>query len=180
MTIRTLLVLSELSFELGLIGISEYEERYSVARWMAEDDASYGGHGDPREPPTSESEPRPIEDEHTKINSCEKVSAPDWMELVVLGKWLFTKSDPDSYPSTPHGHLYSADRKWPKLDPYTGRVFKAKHQEDPNLRLSKSDMQRLWSDHAFRDFCRSYILLYLEIHPSYKFQVKNPLRFPRW
>lgn len=51
----------------------------------------------------------------------------DWLEFVAFGHWYFTKSDPDPYPSTPHGHFQSANNPWPKLNPYTGRVFDAKH-----------------------------------------------------
>lgn len=180
MSTRTLIVLAELSFELGLIDVTEYEDRYRVAIWVGEDDTSLEVHSDPREPPAPESEPKESEDEHAQVGGSGKVDEPDWIELLVLGKWLFTKSDPDAYPSTPHGHLHSATREWPKLNPYTGRVFKQKHQEDATLRLSKMEMQRLWRDHAFRDFCRSYILLYVEAHPHYEFRVRNLLRFPRW
>lgn len=180
MSTRTLLILAKLSFELGLIDVTEYEERHRVARWMAEDGSSAGASGDPRKPPAPEGEPRPKEGEHAKIIGFGKVDEPERIELLVLGTWLFTKSDPDAYPSTPHGHLYSATREWPKLNPYTGRVFKEKHQEDATLRLSKQEMQRLWRDNAFRDFCRSYILLYVESHPHYAFRISNPLRFPRW
>ncbi len=180
MSTRTLLVLAELCFELGLIDSTEYEERYRVARWMEEDDLSPSARGDPREPPSPEPESRPSDDKHATIRSSGNVDEPEWTELLVLGRWLFTKSDPDAYPSTPHGHLHSATREWPKLNPYTGRVFKEKHQEEPTLRLCKREMQRLWRDHAFRDFCRSYILLYVETHPHHAFRVRELLRFPRW
>jgi hypothetical protein len=127
MTTRTPLVLAELSFELGLIDVTEYEERHRVARWLAEDESSSGDSGDPRGPPAPEREPGQAEDESAKVKGSGKVDEPDWMKLLVLGRWLFTKSDPDAYPSTPHGHLHSATREWPKLNPYTGRVFKEKH-----------------------------------------------------
>lgn len=180
MSTRTLLVLAELSFELGLIDVTEYEERCRVARWLTEDDSTSAMARDPREPPAPESEQSSPDEEHAKVKGSGRVEEPGWMELLVLGKWLFTKSDPDAYPATPHGHLHSATREWPKLNPYTGRVFKEKHQEDVTLRLGKREMQRLWRDHAFRDFCRSYILLYVEAHPYYAFRVTHPLRFPRW
>jgi hypothetical protein len=180
MATRTLLVLAELSFELGLIDVTEYDERHRVARWMAADESSFDFSRDPREPPAPEGVSRSRDDEHAEFRGSGNLSEPGWIELLVLGRWLFTKSDPDTYPSTPHGHLQSANREWPKLNPYTGRVFKAKHQEDAALRLSKKEMQCLWRDHAFRDFCRSYILLYIEVHPHYAFRAKKPLRFPRW
>jgi len=180
MSTRTLLILAELSFELGLIDVNEHEERCRVARWIAEDESATGDTRDPREPPAPEAEQSQTADEPAKIKGSGKVDEPEWLELLVLGRWLFTKSDPDSYPSTPHGHLHSATREWPKLNPYSGRVFKAKQQEDTTLRLSKREMQHLWRDHAFRDFCRSYILLYVEAHPHHVFRVRNSLLFPRW
>ena len=176
---RTLRFLAELSFDLGLIDVTEYEERYRVARWMAVDDTSASKSRDPRDPPAPEREPSLGDDDHATIKVPRELDGPEWRELLVLGKWLFTKSDPDAYPSTPHGHLHAATREWPKLNPYTDRVFKAKHQEDVTLRLSKREMQRIWRDHVFRDYCRSYILLYIEAHPQYDFRVRNPLRFPR-
>lgn len=180
MSTQTLFVLAELSFELGLIDVTEYEDRCRVAIWLSQDDTSGKVAADPREPAVPDTEPMDSENEQAKVGGSGKVDEPEWIELLVLGKWLFTKSDPDAYPSTPHGHLHSATREWPKLNPYTGRVFKQKHQEDLTLRLSKIEMQRLWRDHAFRDFCRSYILLYVEAHPHYDFRVRNLLRFPRW
>ena len=180
MPTRTLLFLAAVSFDFGLIDVTEYEERRQVARWMAEDEFSSIGNGDPRETTAAHGTQRPVEHEHTEFMASGQVNKQDWMELLVLGRWLFTKSDPDAYPSTPHGHLHSATRAWPKLNPYTGRVFEGKHKEDTTLRLSKREMQNLWRDHAFRDFCRSYILLFVEAHPYYAFRVKNTLRFPRW
>lgn len=177
MPTRTLFTLARLNLQLGLIDFTEYEERVEVARWMAEEDVSAA---DPRQPPVPEREAPAGSDDLAQIRGTGRLDEPEWMELLVLGKWLFTKSDPDAYPSTPHGHLHSATREWPKLNPYTGRVFKEKHQEDPALRLGKQEMRRLWRDHAFRDFCRSYILLYVEAHPYYRFSVRDPLRFPIW
>jgi hypothetical protein len=182
MPYRTLLFLAEFSFELGLIDLSEYIERSRVAHWLADDDPSWA---DPREPNPGEfDEPDPADPasngELTQVVGTGKPEDPDWLELIVLGKWLFTRSDPDSYPSTPHGHLHSANRPWPKLNPYTGRAFKAKHQENIKLRLTKHEMRELWRTVAFRDFCRSYILWYAEANPHHAFAARHPLRFPRW
>jgi hypothetical protein len=181
MAYRTLFLLADLSIELGLIDISEHIERRKVALWLADDDPSLI---DPRQPG-----PNKLREEHTDPSSNDELvrptgsgrpDDPGWLELLVLGKWMFTRSDPDPYPSTPHGHLHKPNRAWPKLNPYTGRVFKAKHQEDPTLRLTRREMRELWRIEAFRDFCRSYILWYIEAHPYHAFAVKYPLRFPRW
>jgi hypothetical protein len=184
MTNLTLLVLPEFSFALGLIDVNEYMERRKVAHWLADDDPAFA---DPREPSSDEREgPRreqadpPSNSAATQITGTGKPDDPDWLKLLVLGKWMFTRSDRDSYPSTPHGHLHNANRRWPKLNPYTGRVFKAKHQEDTTLRLTKHEMRELWRTEAFRDFCRSYILWYVEAHPHHAFAIRNPLRFPVW
>jgi hypothetical protein len=53
MTNRTLLVLAEFSFALGLIEVNEYMERRTVARWLADDDPAFA---DPREPTSDERE----------------------------------------------------------------------------------------------------------------------------
>ena len=180
---RTLLVLAEFSLELGFIDISEYEERIQVARWLS-DNGNLSA--DPRTPQIDKySEPLEGPDSKTdgetvRIVVSGKVADAEWIELVVLGNWYFTRSDPDPYPAIPHGHLQSADRSWPKLNPYTGRVFKAKHQEELSLRLSKQKMRELWKAEAFRNYCRSHILWYAEAHPRYGFSVRHPLRFPRW
>ena len=184
MPTKTLFVLAEFSLALGLIDISEYAERRNIARWLADDDVSSI---DPRESNPGEVEEAartdervPLDRETVRLLGTGRVNDPDWLAFVVLNKWYFTRSDPDPYPSTLHGHLQSASRPWPKLNPYTGRAFKAKHQEEASLRLTKHEMRELWQTEAFRDFCRSHILWYSEAHPHYAFNVSHPLRFPRW
>lgn len=180
---RTLFLLAEIHLTLGLIDLTEFEERLKVAGWLASEGSEVP---DPREPKLPDAFEISAETTSVKSESTARdgpssgFDAPDWLELVVLKKWYFTRSDPDPYPSTPHGHLQSASRAWPKLNPYTGRAFKAKYQEDRARRLSKSEMQVIWADQAFRDFCRSHIVWYMEEHPHHKFGVRHPLRFPWW
>ena len=176
---QTLLLLAEFSFELGLIGVDEYAERVHVARWLDDDNASSM---DPREPACGRLEGEESQNDPSEIQIRRIATSPDsdWLELLLLGKWVFTRSDPDPYPSTPHGHLHNENRPWPKLNPYTGRAFKAKHQEEATMRLTKKEMRMLWRTQAFRDFCRSHILWYIEAHPHHAFRVPRPLRFPRW
>jgi len=165
----TLAVLAEVSFAVGLIDFSEFNERMKVARWLADDDPFTV---DPREPDRNEDD-EPVtarsdshwEGEPIQVASAQEGIASGQLELVVLGRWLFTRSDPDPYPSTPHGHLHNANRPWPKLNPYTGRAFKAMHQEDSRLRLRRKEMRELWQSEAFCDFGRSYILWYMEAYP---------------
>lgn len=80
----------------------------------------------------------------------------------------------------PHGHYQHQNVKWPKLNPYTGRVFSSKHQEDNSQRLSKKDMTIIWSDESFKSFCREMIVWYQEQFPYHEFPVRRPLRFPIW
>jgi hypothetical protein len=178
----TLLALAEFSLQYGLIGIDEYVERCEVALWLYDEG---GTRPDPRGPSGPEDrerrEPSSSEtaSESPQTGSAEKPYEPSPLEFL-FQSWIFTKSDPDSYPSTPHGHFLHPERHWPKLNPYTGRVFKTKHQEDVSCRLNKKQMKTLWDDQRFRDFCRSYIMWYMETYPYHKFSVSNPLRFPRW
>ena len=183
----TLIFFADVSFDFGLIGIDEYHERIEVALWLY--DNGEGTREDPRRPVTE----RQASDEDrgdldhtlakyaqgsgTASDSTEKISI---LELIALGVWYFTGSDPDSYPSVPHGHYQSANRKWPKLNPYTGRVFSSKHRENSSSRLTKKDMRDLWGDESFRDYCRKHIMRYMEAHTYYSFPVRHPFRLPRW
>lgn len=184
----TLIFLAEISRDIGLIGIDEYEERISVALWLDDDPDT---REDPRHPPispegaregrgaeegTSEGRPGSSPFSSAAANSTE----PQVLEFIALNDWYFTGSDRDSYPAVPHGHYRNANRPWPKLNPYSGRVFSAKHTEDPGMRLSKQEMRTLWSDSGFRDHCRKQIMWYMQTFPYYRFSVRNPLKFPRW
>lgn len=181
---QTLVFLAEVNLALGLVDVNEYKERLSVAHWLSASDKFIT---DPREPSQhGQDEARQdqifeaLNEPEVRIVPTGDPASEDWFHLVLLNKWYFTRSDPDSYPSTPHGHLQNAERAWPKLNPYTGRVFKAKHQEDTSCRLTKHEMQTIWRAAAFRDFCRSHVLWYAEAHPHYAFRVRHALRFPRW
>lgn len=175
---RTLIYLAEWHLHLGLIGIDEFAERCKVAEWL---DASDGGI-DPREP-FSEEKREPEKNPEKKNDASDGTSTQsnnspeNGIIHFVWSGWYFTRQDPDPYPSTPHGHLNK--QPWPKLNPYTGRAFKQKHQEETRLRLNKREMIDLWGDLRFRDFCRSHILWYSETYPQHVFPVLHPFRFPR-
>lgn len=181
MLLNTLTSLAEWHLHLGLIGIDEFVERVAVAEWLNDQ----GNVTDPREPQIEkEQEGNPIEENRKPPNvnaahvaAKDNSSTPDYLEYLWSG-WYFTRQDADPYPSTPHGHEESPDKKWPKLNPYTGRVFSAKHKEDQTRRLTKKQMKVLWGDQKFRDFCRSHVLWYMEAHPYHTFSVRHPLRFP--
>lgn len=187
---HTLMTMAKFHYELGLIGHDEFKERIDIALWLY--DGLEASCSDPRSDPIEDSceeEIRKVEidDENepviTRIEGASnksKLGDEDWIEFLCLGVWVFTKADPDSYPSVPHGHFKSQNKSWPKLNPYTGRVFSSKHQEDRSRRLTKKDMQNIWSDQKFRSFCREMIIWYQEQFPYYKFSVLRPLRMPRW
>lgn len=179
---RTLTVLAELHYEVGLIGIDEFTERLEIARWLGDDSLA-----DPRGVSGPDNGDDSFVREVREANvggpvgqSGEKRSDEDHstVEFIWLS-WVFTRQDPDPYPSTPHGHLNSSNRPWPKLNPYTGRVFKEKHKEDDKMRLTKKQMILLWEDDKFRDFCRSHVVWYREAHPHHDFGVLHLLRFPK-
>jgi hypothetical protein len=183
---NTLITLAEFHYELGYIGYDEFHERVQVALWLAD----RGDGVDPRF--DSEEESYPSDDENDgdpsesvicPRSSSEKNSDEDednLFQFICLGIWVFTKSDQDSYPSIPHGHYQDQNRPWPKLNPYTGRVFSSKHQEEKTKRLSKKAMRNIWQDESFKSFCREMIVWYKEQFPYYEFSVHRPLRMPRW
>lgn len=174
-----LLNLAELHYSFGLIGVSEYEERCDIAFWLADDE---GVVLDPRA--ESFAEPENI-DEHYSIEekSVEKSQSEEQdglLHFTLLGTWIFTKADPDYYPSVPHGHYRNQNKKWPKLNPYTGRVFDGQHQEDTKKRLTRNQMRSIWNCESFKSFCREMIVWYRETFPKYRFPVCDPLVLPRW
>ncbi len=183
-----LINMAEVHHQLGMISHDEFWERIEVALWLSEDaEAS----SDPRTNLGEEAEPE--EDNNEDVGESDSVVSKisggngsssrndeNWIEFLCLGVWVFTKSDPDSYPSVPHGHHKSQNKKWPKLNPYTGRVFKAKHQEDTSKRLTKKQMKMIWQDEKFKSFCREMVVWYQEEYPYFEFSVRRPLRMPRW
>lgn len=178
----TLQVLADLHHQFGLIDASEHRERFAIARWISSDEVE---DQDPRDPivkveSSEDASTESVVKRGSEARSPSRPDEPEWLEFLAFNKWVFTRSDPDPYPSTPHGHLHDSNRAWPKLNPYTGRVFKAKHQEEASLRLSKHQMRTLWGTQEFRDYCRSHVVWYMEAHSHHGFGVRYPLRFPRW
>ena len=116
---NTLITLAEFHYELGFIGYDEYRERVHVALWLSDE---LNGN-DPRLDPTKDEIPNEQESFSSedkavvlKDSSGRKVSTANedgWLEFLCLGVWVFTKADPDSYPSIPHGHYKSQNRPWP-------------------------------------------------------------------
>jgi hypothetical protein len=183
MSLLTLVTLAELHHRFGLISIDEYEERRRIAEWLYS-----GQHVDPRDAGGDERERKngdesPSGDATVTMRQGDPNDSydPGYLSFLFNG-WVFTKADLDPYPSTPHGHWQNQNNKWPKLDPYNGRVFKAKHNEDASKRLNKSQMKILWNDEKFKDFCRGHLIWYMEKCPHHVFRVSRDrlLRLPSW
>jgi len=66
-----------------------------------------------------------------------------------LAQWEFHQSDPDFFPSIPHGHFMG--RRQPKLDAYVGWIYRGAEQIG---REPKKKIIALWNDTTFRDFAR--------------------------
>ncbi|MBY5651786.1 hypothetical protein [Rhizobium leguminosarum] len=183
MSYTTLMTLAELHFECGLIGIVEFTERCDVAAWVFDQP---GFINDPRrdEGENQETVSDRREAEASPVSALENgsdqgdISPPDYLHFTYRG-WVFTKADPDPYPSTPHGHWQDQNRTWPKMDPYNGRVFNRKNAEAAAERLSKGDLRTLWSDERFKDFCRGHIVWFMEEFPHHRFRVPREYLF-RW
>ncbi|MCK8067213.1 hypothetical protein [Cobetia sp. 1CM21F] len=177
--LNTMICLSDIHYRYGFIDLDEYCERVSVARWLTSEfdkddpreNIKYYEHGADDTPPMSEGDQDVQDDEEFNVNS-------PFMEMLVNKVWVFTKSDRDSYPSIPHGHYRSQNKTWPKLNPYTGYVYKRKHQAES--KLSRQEMINMWRDEGFKSFCREMIVWYLEEFPAYEFPVARPLKLPRW
>lgn len=185
MTYRTLVTLADLHHGFGIIGIGEYIERCEVAGWLFD---TTGLVVDPRDPDGEDGERRREEGEgpadgDVTVGTADPIDPddPGNQRLLLMG-WMFTKGDPDPYPSAPHGHWRSKDRKWPKLNPYTGRVYARNESEDVSRRLDRMQLHILWRDEAFKDFCRSHLVWFVETYPHHVFPVPKDrlFSFPRY
>jgi len=171
----------------GLIGRFDYHERLEIADWM--EDFS-GSKADPRlnrsgdyDTSIDEIDKKYQEERGTLGSACEQgANERDWLELLMMNRWMFTIGDADCYPSVPHGHYKSKTKKWPKLNPYTGRVFLDVHREDSSVRLNKRDMVNLWNDSKFIEHCRAQVIWYNNFAPEYGFPNarRGMLTFPKW
>ncbi|GAB3446064.1 hypothetical protein [Insolitispirillum peregrinum] len=177
-----------LSFRVGLIGYEEYTERYNMAVWLTDESGTvsdpridaYGGEYTSK-PPHEEAPDMEVTDcsRSERASNGAPFNPPDLMYFR-FNAWHFTGSDPDPYPSVPHGHYESENNPYPKLNPYTGRVFSNKHQYNIDMKLGKKEMKKLWNDKNFRSFCLRQVIYYETSFPHYKFPVRHPHRFPVW
>lgn len=91
-----------------------------------------------------------------------------------LHQWLFRQSDPDFFPSIPHGHWRSERKK--KLDAYRGWIYREDKQTG---RESRWKIIALWNEEKFRSFATAAIQWYLTAFPGYVWRVPYPLRLAR-
>jgi hypothetical protein len=166
-------------------------ERIDIADWLADADSILP---DPRRIAVAADAPKNADHrsrDQTSSSSDEsndprsggkKEDNAEWMKLLVLNKWHFTLGDADCVPSVPHGHENAKTQSWPKLNPYTGRVFIDVQQEDFSKRLDRSEMQTLWRDENFVERCRRQVIWYANSFPAYPFANarRGRLHFPRW
>lgn len=195
-------LLTETSWAHGLVGVAEVEERWAVLRWLldehepdprehsedARDEPGEDEIADGREPPEPPSEHNSTSEEDSVPKSAgvaghkKKPSKPGSLQLMPAGlrqPWTFTKGDPDPYPAIPHGHLGNQNRKWPKLNPYTGIGYAAMHSKDSSLTLKRRELIALWNDDAFRGFCLDHVSWWIDTHRDWNWHISKPRRFPR-
>ncbi|WP_156409940.1 hypothetical protein [Duganella sp. Root198D2] len=187
-----IVLLSDLSYQIGIIGLMEYRERLQIAEWLTSsknslDDPRDSGERNPME--DSES-PREVPNKDVTSNNSGGAAAlkddddelDRWAQFLAFKKWVFTIGDADCSPSVPHGHLHHKNNPHPKLNPYTGRVFGKGQKEDVSLRLTRAEMKSLWNDSEFVAHCREQVIYYSSFAPAYDFPNARHgrLHFPRW
>jgi hypothetical protein len=172
-------ITTKIQFEYGVIGINEFLDRIETLEELLNDsedfnDSNYNQERDGS--PNSE-----VESDSTKTSKDDPED--EIIHFIPLGlkeKWIFTIGDKDPFPSVPHGHKNNENIKWPKLNPYTGRIFSSKLQI--NGRLDKKQMKILWNNQAFRDHCYKQVDWYCSFSPRHQFPISKSkiFRFPRW
>ena len=193
-----IMTLSDLSYQLGIIGLIEYQERLEIYRWLKDNSNSIV---DPRLVPgedcaSSEEERMDHLDEwdisnrmkdsqlsHTGARRGQTIEdEDDSMHFLAFKKWLFTVGDTDCFPSVPHAHYQRKTKSWPKLNPYTGVVYSSMKAENVSSRLTKIEMKSLWNDSKFIEECRKQIIWYSSFSPHYSFPNARFGRhiLPRW
>jgi hypothetical protein len=187
-----IILLSDLSFQNGIIGLAEYIERREIAQWLSSGDDSLKDPRDPADERQFENAER--SDEHPRqpssLSGSSGGSTADdeddelerWPRFLAFNKWVFTVGDRDCFPSVPYGHLYKKTNERLKLNPYTGRVFWEAHKEDPSLRLTRKEMKTLWNDPKFVEHCHEQVSFYSDFAREYDFPNarRGRYNFPRW
>lgn len=180
--IDTFIYLSECEYHVGIISFADLAERRDILAWLTDELKT---NIDPRYSPNNDDS----NDEKIRIDEFDKAESPqikssestaedkppilEFLPLGLKNRWCFTLGDKDNYPSVPHGHLNDKDRPWPKLNPYNGRVFKAKDREDVRHRLVRREMVCLWNNKKFREEALKQIEFYQKTFPHHRFPVPS-------
>lgn len=187
---KRFLILCNISWQYGLIGINEYRERMKALRWLSSDQEEPGSPDEEEDTEyTEKQQEESLEDtENNHFNPLgsdtdedTRYDDPELLQYTTKklnNKWVFTIGDRDPYPSIPHGHFEYKTQKWPKLNPYTGWVFSKK--DGKSSLLPKTEMKILWNDKEFREYALEQVKWYKSEFKYYKFSVSNPYRFPIW
>ncbi|UJP05632.1 MAG: hypothetical protein LZF61_01245 [Nitrosomonas sp.] len=131
----------------------------------------------------SETVKKEFQSENTPAKSTTQIQKDDDGKIhLILSRatglshyWIFHQSDPDYFPSIPHGH--HRQRKHLKLDSYLGWCYYGGQQAG---REPRAQIIALWNDCKFREFALKIINWYLCNFPGYhKWRVRNPLRLPK-
>lgn len=91
-----------------------------------------------------------------------------------LGAWEFHKGDADPFPSIPHAHHCSNDKR--KLDAFLGFIYL---RNAPDGRVSRESIVMLWNDKKFRLFAKEAIGYFFQPNPHWRWRVPFPFRLPR-
>ena len=132
--------------------------------------------GEPIQPGPGEG---PSESEVSISNHPHAPYEPPFLAFVAaastgLHHWRFHQADRDFFPSIPHGHWHSDQRR--KLHAYRGWVY----QEDRQIhREDRWKIVALWNDEKFRSFASAAIQYYVVTFPRYIWPVPHPSRLPR-
>jgi len=193
----TYLLLTERSLDVGHIGLGEYLHRIACLRELlhpshplaplltvpasSEPDVLAGW-------PEIELESPPVEGEEAEFNAEELQSEPGqppWLSFLTTAgclrdQWSFRATDPDFFPSVPHGHLRS--KYHVKLDGYRGFTWDT--TTGANLcRESRRFIGALWSDPKFRVIAIAAVVHFSSVNPRFNWLsqrgIINPLRFPK-
>lgn len=179
---------TECEFALGVINIADLEERDSILLWLSDYPGPNGKdprHGDSNEESGKHESSDIVVVERKDALADQGQVEDDFLEFLLTGskhRWVFTKADPDHYPSVPHGHLNHQNQPWPKLNPYTGRGFDQKDIENSKYRLQRKEMIALWNNKKFQDFALEQIAHYQAANPYFDFPVSRNriLILPKW
>ena len=91
-----------------------------------------------------------------------------------LSTWEFHKGDADPFPSIPHAHQLSDDKR--KLDAFLGFIYL---RGAPDGRESRESIVMLWNDNKFRLFASEAIGHFFQQNPHWRWRVPFPFRLPR-